>query len=239
MSDRLAGDPVDRMLDAAGARWRATQPDPRPVDGSRFAAEPQGRFAWGRSGGEPRAFAARAAGMALVLVAVVLAVPAIVPRLGGGSPAMSGSSGYIASGAAACPLTMPDRSFTPPAQNGVDWSSIDDAHGWYGSAGLWTLLDVKGETWSSLPRSELGLGQKTFWWRQGYEARAEPSPQIFVKGERLDGPGGFSSGPGTNASFGLGSAMLVGIDVPEAGCWKLTAEYYAERLSIVVWVAAD
>ena len=158
------------------------------------------------------------------------ACPAVGP-----APLTGPTADYIPTGLANCPLTKPDGSFTPPPESGTDWD-VEANVAWYGTRELWTLLDRDGEVWTGLPRSELGLGQKTFWWRQGYRVDAEPQPEIYVLGERLDGPGRFAFGPGTNAFWGLGSAMLVGIDVPEGGCWELTARYYTKRLSYVVWV---
>jgi hypothetical protein len=32
--------------------------------------------------------------------------------------------------------------------------------------------------------------------------------------------------------------MLVGIDIPAAGCWEITGQYKGTTLSFVVWVAA-
>jgi len=160
----------------------------------------------------------------------------LVPRLGSGNPATgSAGNGYIPGGKANCPLTLPDGSFRPQPEPGADFA-VPDGEAWFGSPFLWTLLDVDGEVWEGLPRSELGLSQKTFWWRHGYQARLEQRPEIYVTGDRLDGPGRFVFGPGTNASFGLGSAMLVGVEVPESGCWKVTGRYGTEALSYVVWV---
>jgi len=61
-------------------------------------------------------------------------------------------------------------------------------------------------------------------------------PTIIVTGRRLDGPGAFTFGPGTNASADFGTAMLVGIDIPSYGCWELTARYRLATLSYVVAV---
>jgi hypothetical protein len=55
---------------------------------------------------------------------------------------------------------------------------------------------------------------------------------------RLDGQASASFGPGTNAtspSLG-GTAMLVGVDFPGPGCWRVTAQYRGTALSYVVWI---
>jgi hypothetical protein len=65
----------------------------------------------------------------------------------------------------------------------------------------------------------------------------EQVPLITVSGRRLDGPGTFTFGPGTNAtSSDFGEAMLVGIEVPTAGCWEITGRYRGAELSYVVTV---
>lgn len=137
-----------------------------------------------------------------------------------------------------CPVTKPEPAFTPsiggpaPARPPAAYEAA-----WYGDARLFTMLDLQGEAWVGLPRGVEGLGQKTFWWSEGFDVDAEPSPSISVAGERLDGGGRFvAPGPGTNATADFGSAMLVGIDIPSTGCWRLTATYEGADLSIVVWV---
>jgi hypothetical protein len=42
----------------------------------------------------------------------------------------------------------------------------------------------------------------------------------------------------TNAfAHDIQSAMLVGVDVPTAGCWEITGRYGGHELSFTVWVA--
>jgi hypothetical protein len=233
----LSVDPVERALVDAGERWRAAQEEPAQVDPALFTSDSARSFGstW-PSRAHLLAFLAGVAASVVVLVALLVGAPGLVPRIGGGGPVPPIETGYIPTGLAHCPLSKPDGLFSPPAQAGVRWEDIDPGHAWYGSADLWTMLDRDGEVWTGLPRSELGLGQKTFWWRQGYDVRSEPTPEIYVTGKRLDGPGRFTFGPGTNAFWGLGSAMLVGVEVPEGGCWELTARYFNRTLSYVVWV---
>jgi hypothetical protein len=33
--------------------------------------------------------------------------------------------------------------------------------------------------------------------------------------------------------------MLVGVEIPEPGCWRVTADYRNASLSYVVWIAND
>ena len=89
------------------------------------------------------------------------------------------------------------------------------------------MLSPEGEVWSELPKNEGMFTQKTFSWSDGYSWREDTTPPITVTGRRLDGPGSFDAvGPGTNGFRGdIGSFMLVGIEIPAAGCWELTARY--------------
>jgi hypothetical protein len=85
-----------------------------------------------------------------------------------------------------------------------------------------------------------GLGEKVFWKYPGYSETEEPRPDLRVTGEQLGANATFiQEGPATNA-FGnpdlLGSAILTGVEIPQAGCWQLTGQYRDSQLSFVVWV---
>jgi hypothetical protein len=137
---------------------------------------------------------------------------------------------------ASCPITtLQNPSFTAPAPYSSDapWSN----QFWYGTQFLWTALPIDG-IWSSLPHNPEGYTQKVFWWREGYVWTEEPEPDLLVTGERLDAsvPPLIAS-KATNAyASDIGSAMLVGVDFPALGCWKITGKYKDAELSFVVWV---
>jgi len=135
-----------------------------------------------------------------------------------------------------CPVTVPqDPAFTPPSP----YDSLGfEGEFWFGSDSLWTAIRQDG-IWYSLPHNPEGYTQKVFWWREGYVWTEEPQPDLNVTGERLDAfaPPLIAS-KATNAYAGdIGSAMLVGVDVPTLGCWKVTGKYKDAELSFVVWVA--
>ena len=117
-------------------------------------------------------------------------------------------------------------------------SSLDHA-AWYGTADLWTMLDLQGEVWWALPQGPKGFTQKTFWWSHRFDGQSELEPEISVSGGHLDGAGSsFVAGPpGTNATADFGSSMLVGVEVPTAGCWSIKAVYLDQTLEYVVWLA--
>src|SRR5213596_3292514 len=88
--------------------------------------------------------------------------------------------------ARACIVTkQPDPPFVPPAPYPV----TPDANSfWLGTNALWTALPLDG-TWKGLSHytpNDPTFRQVTFWWRQGYDAHAEPQPNLTVTGTRLD-----------------------------------------------------
>lgn len=138
-----------------------------------------------------------------------------------------------------CPITKPPRSpFVPPAP----YPAKTDPHCfWFGTEKLWTQLGSDG-TWRGLPHytpDDPTFRQKLFWWRQGYNVRSEPQPKLTVTGMRLD-----SSAPpvllADRASNGWQQEdqpfMVVGINLPTLGCWKITGRYQDVQVSYVVWV---
>lgn len=138
---------------------------------------------------------------------------------------------------ASCPITVPQNPpFTAPPPYSPD--SPFDSNFWYGSNSLWTDLPKDG-VWYGLPHHSEGYTQKIFWWREGYIWKEEPEPDLIVTGERLDASASsLNISKATNAyAQDIGSAMLVGVDFPTPGCWKITGKYAEAELSFVVWVA--
>ena len=138
---------------------------------------------------------------------------------------------------ATCPVTRPPAPpFTPPPPYSAQAPFQGDF--WYGTDSLWTAVPKNG-MWDGLPLNPEGYTQKVFWWRKGYSIQEEPLPALRVAGQRLD-----ASAPPLNASRAtnafasdIQSAMLVGVDFPTPGCWKITGQYNGQELSFVVWVA--
>ena len=182
-------------------------------------------------------------GLRLGLAAVVAAV-AVVAALAFGRVANTsrpiGAGGQPPS-APACEVTRPQPVFVPPGPDipqGRFLATPPDYYesDWYGSARLWTMLHHDGEVWGPWVRLDDGLPMKTFWWSADWVPQDELEPAITVVGRRLDAPGTFRFGPGTNAAADFGAAMLVGIDLPTYGCWEITARYRDASLSYVVSV---
>ena len=143
------------------------------------------------------------------------------------------------SSAASCPVTpAPSPAFTPPAPYPPNPPS---GSFWFGTEKLWTLLRADG-TWQNLPHSDSGYGQKLFWWRDSYDWKAEPQPKVIVTAKRLDAAAPAVSAPRASNGYrqeDWKSFMVVGIDIPKAGCWQITGRYGSDELTFVVRVAAQ
>jgi hypothetical protein len=136
-----------------------------------------------------------------------------------------------------CQMTVPQNpAFVPPAP--YDSLNSFNDHFWFGSSALWTLIPSNGE-WNALPHSPEGYIQKILWWRDGYVWDHEPEPNLIVNGERMDesAPPLIVSKAANAFASDIGSAMMVGVDFPTLGCWKITGKYNDAELSFVIWVA--
>ncbi len=137
---------VDALLQQAGERWRAAQPAPPDVDGMMFTATGPQVVPVDRS-------VLRTLGLAAIGVAaaLVIALVATDSRLGGGvggqSAAVSAPASAGSAGPASCAVTRPAPPFVPPRP----YPSVPPdlyASDWFGSNGLWTMLDRDGEIWA-------------------------------------------------------------------------------------------
>ena len=119
-----------------------------------------------------------------------------------------------------CPVTVPSGSpvTAPRATTGV----------MYGSDALAVHLPHAGK-WRGLG-SKYNYRDKLWFWRLGYDATAEPRPNLVLKGVKLpdsDGAETIEVRRATNA-IGMGETwqeMLMLVEFPSAGCWRLTATY--------------
>lgn len=118
-----------------------------------------------------------------------------------------------------------------------------DQQVWYGTPGLWTILDVNGAEWRGLPVAEDGhVGNKTLWFSENFStAEAEDfsgDAGITVTAVRLDRPAPTVVEEGGVPSFNryIKNFLLVGLEVPEPGCWEVTARYQGAELTYVLHV---
>ena len=136
------------------------------------------------------------------------------------------SSDSLEARIATCPTTAPDPETYLYGEEG----------------GLQVFISHEG-VWEALPPGrDGGYGQKVFWKYPGYSVVEDPTPDLDIIGEQLDGDGYFvQTGPATNAYAAdlLGSAILTGVEFPQAGCWQITGEYRDATLTFVAWVSGQ
>ncbi|MGH8923991.1 MAG: hypothetical protein ACRDWA_05020 [Acidimicrobiia bacterium] len=152
------------------------------------------------------------------------------------TPLQATSTAPVDSGEA-CPLTIPPQpGLIPPEPYPPEPPALYQAV-WYGTSALWTMLDPEGEVWSGLPVDDGMFGDKRIWWSDG---ASRTLPPIIVTGRQLDGSASFEAEAGSPGNYSfredIGSFMMVGIEIPAAGCWELTARYGDAELSYVVMV---
>jgi hypothetical protein len=140
---------------------------------------------------------------------------------------------------ASCPVAAPaECPVSQPASSPVDVPG-DFGQRWYGSEALAVQLPPNGR-WTGLGSTHR-YRDKTWFWRRGYEVASEPRPDLEVVGVKLPESGPpqrLSIGRATNAFNPGWQQMLVLVEFPSAGCWRLTAQYeyagIAHELTFVV-----
>jgi hypothetical protein len=132
-----------------------------------------------------------------------------------------------------CPVTVLGKgAFTPASETPDGPPELYDAV-WYGTPKLYMMINPDGK---SSENRWLG-GEKTFWWSKDFSISSEPEPDIEVSARRLDGKTTYEAGQTTHGMRDdIGDFMLVGVTLPEPGCWELTARYRGASLSYVIWV---
>jgi hypothetical protein len=136
----------------------------------------------------------------------------------------------------ACPVTRVGQTslFVPPPPYPAKASA---GRFWFGTDKLWTSLP-ENPAWKLGPPGPT-LREKLFYWRQGYVVRAEPHPQLTVKGRRLDVPAPpLVADRASNGWVQRNQPFIVtAINFPTVGCWEVTAHYKDDDLTFVVWVS--
>jgi hypothetical protein len=140
-----------------------------------------------------------------------------------------------------CPVTVPPQpGFVPPEPYPPE-PSFDEV--WYGTPELWTNLDPDGAVWRGLPVEPDGsVGDKTLWWSETFSTAASEdftgTADITVEAAHLDGSAPKVVVEGGVPSFNrdIGNFMLVGLELPEPGCWEVTASYQGAKLAFVIRV---
>jgi hypothetical protein len=133
-----------------------------------------------------------------------------------------------------CPVTLP-RDW--PVRDVPMGQSGDRA--WYGSELLAALVPIDGKWIGMGP--ERAYRDKFWWWRRGFDARAEWQPDLVISAVRLDGPAShFELTRVTTGYDDEWDAMLVGMEFPSAGCWEVRATYNGvQELTVVLQVGTQ
>ena len=169
--------------------------------------------------------------LAMVAMAILASCGAVPNRVSTALEATT-SAGTAAPGI--CPITSPSSPrFVPPVPPAPQSVSALAGEFRYGTPALWTALRLDG-TWNGLPYQDGAYTQKVFWWSRDYDWK---SP-LSVTGTRIDGSAPpLRSSPATNAfAEDIGSSILVGVEIPAAGCWEITGHLRGATLSFVVLV---
>lgn len=136
-----------------------------------------------------------------------------------------------------CPVTVPPRPGFLPPEPYPPAPPFEQA--WYGTPQLWTLLDSNGSVWRDLPvgKGPHAFGDKTLWFSENFStAEGEDfsgEANITLTAVPREGPGPTVVEDGGVPSFNrdIRNFMMVGLGLPEPGCWDLTATYKGAELS--------
>jgi hypothetical protein len=139
-----------------------------------------------------------------------------------------------------CPVTVPQQpGLVPPAPYPPE-PPFDDV--WYGTPKLWTILEPHGAVSGGRAEPDGSVSDKTLWWSENFStAEGEDftgKSDITVTAAHLDGsaPTVVVEGGVPSFSRGIGNFMLVGLELPESGCWEITASYQGAELTFVLRV---
>ncbi len=133
------------------------------------------------------------------------------------------------------PTTFQSPAFEPPTPYS---NTTDPATFLYGTYDLWTSLPVSG-AWTNLPHNNEGYCQKLFFWRRGYDWRADSHPNLILTGKRIDADAPTIAFSNASPAFTKTNtpAIVTTVIVPLLGCWEFSAYYVGHTLTFIVSVA--
>jgi len=159
------------------------------------------------------------------------------------TPVVTATTGSVAAtGIDDCPLTVSQEGSFAPASAAPQMSPPDPRAVWLGTPRIWTSIHPEGEIWSGLPVAADGsFTQKTFWWSDDIVSISDPVPDIAFTAQSLDESGAML--PAQQVTLGgnpeQGVFAIARFQIPEAGCWRITAEYRNTALSYVAWLQGE
>ena len=182
---------------------------------------------------------------ALTIAALLLSGCALAPE--SRSSAGKSSPSPTTRDVGGCPVTVPPQpGLVPPEPYPPEPPLLPEPfrNVWYGTPELWTILDHSGAVWSDLPvgKGPHAVGNKTLWFSENFStAEGEDfsgDADITVTAVDLDGSAPTVVEEGGVPSFNrdIKNFMLVGLGLPEPGCWEVTASYKGAKLTYVLHV---
>ena len=146
-----------------------------------------------------------------------------------------------------CPVTVPPQpGLVPPEPYPPEPPLLPEPFEqvWYGTPRLWTKLDQTGAVWRDLPigKGPHAIGNKTLWFSESFSTAAgedfSGDADITVTAVDLDGSAPKVVEKGGVPSFNrdIKNFILVGLGLPEPGCWEVTARYKGAELTYVLQV---
>lgn len=145
-------------------------------------------------------------------------------------------------GSNSCPVTVPPQPALVPPEPYPPEPPFGQV--WYGTPQLWTILDANGAVWSDLPvgTGPHAVGDKTLWFSENFStAEGEDfsgDADITLTAVDLDASAPTVVQAGGVPSFNphIKNFMLVGLGLPEPGCWEVTARYKGAELAYVLLI---
>lgn len=133
---------------------------------------------------------------------------------------------------AECPVTLPTDS---PVETGLADTATND---WYGGADLAALIPKNGHWVGMGPDNN--YRNKFWWWRAGFDAKAEPSPNLEVTAQSIDASAATVTAERATSGWNeTWNAMLVGMEFPSPGCWKVIGTYAGDTVLTLVVLVGD
>ena len=111
---------------------------------------------------------------------------------------------------------------------------------WFGSESLAVRLPAKGR-WDGMGSAD-PFRDKSSFWGPGYVAASEPRPDLKITGVKLEDERTIhtlSVGRATNAFGPAWQQMLVLVEFPSAGCWRVSATYVNAGIRHVLAFVVD
>ena len=128
-----------------------------------------------------------------------------------------------------CPVSdlKPDAVQGAPAFKGKSY--------WFGSSKLAALVPADAR-WKGMGEHR-NFRDKFWWWSENFDFENEAYPPLEVTASRLDDPGIQARvSKAANSRADNWHAMLVMIEFPASGCWRITGQYKGESVHLVIAV---